>query len=75
MLMLSLQWWNGLFFECTSLQALGMTHLQLNHSSMRCTNPVDGHKDFKVLHSNGIHSINLKYCGCEKALPLHVQLL
>lgn len=28
-----------------------------------------------VLHVNGIHEINIKYCGCAGALPQHIQLL
>lgn len=42
---------------------------------MKCLNPVNGHKDFTVLHPNGLHSISIKYCGCQKALPHHIQLL
>lgn len=68
------QKWNGRFFERTDLKTLGMV-LQLNHASLRCPNPADGHKDFKVLHPNGIHSVSIKYCGCQKAVPHHIQLL
>lgn len=28
-----------------------------------------------VLHVNGIHEVNIKYCGCAGAFPQHIQLL
>lgn len=28
-----------------------------------------------VLHVNGIHDVNIRYCGCTGALPQHIQLL
>jgi len=41
-----------------------------------CSNPrkVAGN-DFTVVHSNGIHSLSLDFCGCEAAVPSAVQLL
>ncbi|SJL15740.1 uncharacterized protein ARMOST_19245 [Armillaria ostoyae] len=38
-------------------------------------NIVPGHQEFKVLHGNGIHHVALDYCGCERQLPKHIQLL
>ncbi|PBK59169.1 hypothetical protein ARMSODRAFT_983262 [Armillaria solidipes] len=37
--------------------------------------PIAGHQEFKVLHGNGVHHIALDYCGCERQLPKHIQLL
>lgn len=28
-----------------------------------------------VLHTNGIHSVNIQYCGCSRAIPQDIQLL
>jgi len=34
-----------------------------------------GHKDFVVLHVNGIHVLDLDFCGCDGALSACGQLL
>ncbi|KAF8223643.1 hypothetical protein L208DRAFT_1315811, partial [Tricholoma matsutake] len=34
-----------------------------------------GHKDFVVLHINGIHVLNVNFCGCDGALTAYGQLL
>ncbi len=47
----------------------------LNHSSMFCKNPIAGHQEFVVLHSNGIHKVAVDYCGCERQITFHRQLL
>jgi len=49
--------------------------VQLNHLSNPCANPEPCHVDFRVLHDNGIHDINLDFCGCECAQPKYIQLL
>ncbi|KDR64862.1 hypothetical protein GALMADRAFT_82591, partial [Galerina marginata CBS 339.88] len=48
--------WTGTAFIRTTLKALGLC-LQLNHMSMRCSNPEACHQSFSVLHTNGIHEI------------------
>ena len=57
-----------------SLKTLGL-RIQLNHTSLLCTNPSPCHADFRVLHTNGIHDVALDYCDCERAVPKHIQLL
>lgn len=42
---------------------------------MFCENPVPCHADMLILHTNGIHSIAIQYCGCLHAIPHHLQLL
>ncbi|PBK59996.1 hypothetical protein ARMSODRAFT_1027004 [Armillaria solidipes] len=42
---------------------------------MHCRVPIAGHVSFKVLHMTGIHDITVNYCGCERQLLPHVQLL
>ena len=42
---------------------------------MHCGNPESGPGAFSILHTNGIHDVAIDYCGCERALPKHIQLL
>ncbi|SJL16269.1 uncharacterized protein ARMOST_19789 [Armillaria ostoyae] len=70
----SIERWNGTFFERISLKDIGL-HVQLNHHSMCCKLPVLCHQDFEVLHTNGIHQVAVDYCGCERQIPHHIQLL
>lgn len=66
--------WTGPHFERVSLRSLGLK-LQLNHAGLHCQCPVSSHVDLVVLHTNGIHSVNIQYCGCSRAIPQHLQLL
>ncbi|KAF9471339.1 hypothetical protein BDN70DRAFT_909381 [Pholiota conissans] len=66
--------WTGAAFQEISLRSLGLV-IQLNHSSMHCDNPVPSHASFVILHTNGIHSVAVQYCGCTRAIPHHIQLL
>lgn len=68
------QKWNGLFFERTSLKALGL-RVQLGHAPGRfCPTFKKGNKDFVVIHTNGIHLIHLEFCRCTD-VKWHTQLL
>jgi hypothetical protein len=69
------QWWNGQFFDKTSLQSLGL-RVQLGHSGGFCPCPEPGPQQFTVFTLTGIHQINIDYCGCQ-VLPLSktVQIL
>ncbi|KAJ7923563.1 hypothetical protein B0H13DRAFT_1864713 [Mycena leptocephala] len=59
--------WTGERFVKTSLKALGM-RVQFGHPpAERCDNPVAGHRDFVVLHHNGIHEVAVDFCGCENS--------
>ncbi|KAG6825587.1 hypothetical protein H0H92_003169, partial [Tricholoma furcatifolium] len=69
--------WNGRFFAKTSLKTLGLI-VQLGHPrGSLCTNPLPSPGgDFIVIDTNGIHEINLYFCGCGQSNQLHtVQLL
>ncbi|KAJ7174319.1 hypothetical protein C8R46DRAFT_891688 [Mycena filopes] len=62
-----IEMWNGEFFDAVSLKSLGL-RIQFGHGSFEtCGNPQPGHTDFTVLHSNGIHSVNVDFCGCDQA--------
>lgn len=49
--------------------------IQLGHVSLRCNNYEPCPLNFRVLHTNGIHNVSIRYCGCEGALSKHQQLL
>lgn len=49
--------------------------VQLNHTSMSCSNPVPCHANMSVLHTNGIHEVSLDFCGCDREEAHHIQLL
>lgn len=56
------------------MKTLGLK-LQLNHGSMFCLKPVPCHASMLVLHTNGIHEVAIQYCGCDRQIPQHLQLL
>ncbi|KIJ89698.1 hypothetical protein K443DRAFT_72397, partial [Laccaria amethystina LaAM-08-1] len=69
-----IQKWNGTFFGVVTLKSLGL-RIQLNHTRSPCKNAEPCHADLRVLHTNGVHDVAFDYCGCERALPKHIQLL
>ncbi|KAH9476140.1 hypothetical protein JR316_0011711 [Psilocybe cubensis] len=66
--------WNGSSFVDVTLKELGLI-IQLNHAGAYCDNPIPCHSKMLILHTNGIHSCNIQYCGCSRAIPPHLQLL
>ncbi|KAG1746445.1 hypothetical protein EDB19DRAFT_1894208 [Suillus lakei] len=70
-----IEYWNGHFFQTTSLKSLGL-RIQLGHRiGLRCNNPTPAlNDDFVVIDVNGVHTIGLDFCGCETA-QLHVTQL
>jgi CxC2 like cysteine cluster associated with KDZ transposases len=38
--------------------------MQLGHGGGRCDRPLPGHSNFTVFHTNGVHKVNIDYCGC-----------
>ncbi|KAE9394197.1 hypothetical protein BT96DRAFT_958865 [Gymnopus androsaceus JB14] len=69
------EWKDGRFIE-RSLKSLGLP-IVLMHQSLSCSNPRACHKQFRVLHTNGIHEVQLVFCGCERGEKVddHIQLL
>lgn len=63
------------FTRCT-LRSLGL-QIQLGHSvRTECPNPVPCYGDaFSVIHSNGLHTLSLQFCGCPSSQPHWVQLI
>jgi hypothetical protein len=69
------QEWNGSFFKRLYLRDLGL-RIQLNHSpGTICQWRTAGHKNFVVLHTNGIHLVNIDFCGCSPTVSNRHQLL
>ncbi|KAG1846964.1 hypothetical protein C8R48DRAFT_750553 [Suillus tomentosus] len=66
--------WNSRYFERMSLKDIGL-HVQLGHSDMTCACPVGGHSEFLVLHVNGIHHVNVDFCGCDRQVYHRQQLM
>ncbi|KAI6018931.1 hypothetical protein BKA83DRAFT_4464834 [Pisolithus microcarpus] len=71
-----LEYWNGTFFQKTSLKSLGLC-IQLGHIPGKiCGNPkCTFNDDFTVIDSHGIHAVAVDYCDCESAKSLVQQLL
>ena len=63
-----------MFFEKVSLKTLGL-RIQLGHQGMSCINPQACHKDFQIVHTNGIHSVAIDACDCEHQISVRQQLL
>ena len=62
-----MQKWNGLYFERSSLREAGYV-LQLgHHPSDWCTNPQRSGRPFTVLHTNGVHHVEIAFCECTEA--------
>ncbi|KAF7795842.1 hypothetical protein EIP86_007009 [Pleurotus ostreatoroseus] len=62
----SIEHWNGRYFEKTNLRSIGLT-IQLGHRpGVKCPNPIPGPIDFVVLHTNGLHPVEIHYCGCQQ---------
>ena len=40
--------------------------VQVGHTNSSCVNPQPGHKDFIVLHTNGLHHVAVDFCGCDQ---------
>ena len=68
------QKWSGSNFKIVSLKSLGLK-VQLNHMGLFCENPIPCHQNMLVLHTNGIHEVAIQFCGCDRAIPQHLQLL
>ncbi|KAI6119520.1 hypothetical protein EDD16DRAFT_1692604 [Pisolithus croceorrhizus] len=71
-----LEYWTGSYFEHRSLRDLGL-RIQLGHRvGDRCYRPCPtARDDFMIIHSNGVHSVKLDFCGCKSAEAPFQQLL
>jgi hypothetical protein len=77
LILMSIQNWNGLYFEKISLRKLGLW-IQLGHPpGVRCPNPEQCTGDeFTILDNRAIFSVSLDFCACgEGSQSKTVQLL
>jgi hypothetical protein len=69
------QRWNGSFFVRTTLRDLGLV-VHLGHQGLPCSSPGRILDNFTVVHTNGIHTVKVRFCAChEEWLPPKFQLL
>ncbi|KIK98410.1 hypothetical protein PAXRUDRAFT_31186 [Paxillus rubicundulus Ve08.2h10] len=68
--------WTGSYFECHTLKDCGLRVQQGHCIGDKCCRPHPVAKDeFVILHSNGIHTVSVDFCGCETAETPSNQLL
>ncbi|TFK60024.1 hypothetical protein BDN72DRAFT_741027, partial [Pluteus cervinus] len=67
---------NGVFFEFSTLKSLGF-RFQLGHKlGAVCPDPKPSTEDdFIVIHINGIHEVSVDYCGCYEREERVIQVL
>jgi hypothetical protein len=71
----TMQEWKNEFFQRTTLQTLGL-RIQLGHPlGQLCPFRARAHQNFVVIHVNGIHLLNLDFCGCSESPTPREQLL
>jgi CxC2 like cysteine cluster associated with KDZ transposases len=71
----TMQEWKNEFFQRTTLQTLGL-RIQLGHPlGQLCPFRARAHQNFVVIHVNGIHLLNLDFCGCSEFPTPREQLL
>lgn len=71
------QIWTGTGFEARLLADIGL-RVQLGHGiGQGCKSPESAPQPFTVVHTNGVHRVNLNYCGCSdrQAAGSHVEQL
>ncbi|KAG6809653.1 hypothetical protein H0H92_015320 [Tricholoma furcatifolium] len=71
-------WHENRFQKITNLNggSEGRFSVQLGHLGReRCPLREAGNKDFTVLHTNGIHSLSVYFCGCREGYTHYQQLL
>ncbi|KAG6835107.1 hypothetical protein H0H93_004796 [Arthromyces matolae] len=67
--------WEKNRFKRTSFFALDVI-FQIGHNGVSfCGFPSSGHKEFVLLHTNGIHRLKLWFCGCNPNYTEYQQLL
>jgi hypothetical protein len=53
------------YYQSTTLANIGL-RVQLGHAPGHfCSNPKPAPHNFTVVHTNGVHSVNVNYCECD----------
>ncbi|KAJ7734685.1 hypothetical protein B0H16DRAFT_1664977 [Mycena metata] len=58
--------WNGTFWVPTTLMKLGLIY-QLGHGGHLCCCPAPKTHEMAVMDTEAIHTVQYRYCGCDKA--------
>jgi hypothetical protein len=58
-----------------TLHELGLRFQLGHHSGESCTASTQARGEFTVVHTNGIHIVNVDFCGCSGQVDKQVQLL
>ncbi|KAL0568201.1 hypothetical protein V5O48_013793 [Marasmius crinis-equi] len=66
--------WDGSTFQAEPLRNMGLV-VQLNHYRGFCAASKPAYDRLLILHTNGIHQVNVRFCGCSEAIPQYQQLL
>jgi hypothetical protein len=61
---MTLQRWDGTEFKPVTLKSMGVRVQLGHHIGEACPRPITGHKNFTVIHTNGIHDVAVDFCGC-----------
>ncbi|KAF9503088.1 hypothetical protein BS47DRAFT_1374499 [Hydnum rufescens UP504] len=69
-----IQSWNGQFFSPMSLHTLG-AYVQVGHCDNTCICPCQGSTPFTIIHTNGIHTVDIRFCDCSESSNSYSQLL
>ncbi|KAG6905794.1 hypothetical protein DXG01_000684 [Tephrocybe rancida] len=72
------QVWREDRFHKISLTSINQSifRVQLGHPARSsCTYPEPANKDFMVFHTNGLHSVQVDFCGCRDDYPRYQQVL
>ncbi|KAJ7820776.1 hypothetical protein B0H14DRAFT_2599756 [Mycena olivaceomarginata] len=56
--------WDGTEFKRVTLKSMGVRVQLGHHIGETCPRPITGHKNFTVIHTNGIHDVAVDFCGC-----------
>ncbi|KAJ7019525.1 hypothetical protein C8F04DRAFT_975501 [Mycena alexandri] len=67
--------WTGEFFKAATLHELG-ARIQLGHvPGSFCPKATKAHKDFVIIDTLGIRTVQLSFCGCDSTLTHRQQLM
>lgn len=69
-----IQSWSGAYFIRTSLYDLGY-RVYLGHEGQCCPRAYKIIDGFTVVHTTGIHTLKVVFCGCDAHPPQNIQLL
>ncbi|KAJ6463769.1 hypothetical protein C8R47DRAFT_992319 [Mycena vitilis] len=61
-----LEEWGGKFWKRKTLESIGLVY-HVGHGGRPCPAPAEGVLSMVVIDTNGLHTVNYRYCGCSKS--------